>query len=365
MAISIHHRLLLILLAAVIGVLWAPLIVAQSSAAPGRIEVPVADDAAAAREAATREGIEQVLRRLTGRADIAEAPVGRRIRQNAGDYLQGFAYREAPVERSGPGDTDRAGATAGADEATALRLIARFDVRRLREALVAAGVPIWPERAPTVLAWVAMDAEGSRRILQAGDSDGLRAQLTAAAAALGVRVLFPIMDLEDIGALGYADIAGGFVEPVLRASQRYGADRVLAGRVAVAADGTRTARWLLAADAGRVTRWQAQGAASDALVEQTVENMVRRLRAAFAYLPDLQARTRLTVRIDGIVDLATHERVVTRLRSLSGVERVNPVRVRDGQVDFELAITTRAERVRQALDRDARLQPAADGYRWE
>ena len=341
------QRLLISLAVLALLVAIAP-VAAQSSSTPGRVEVPVDSDSDAARASAAAEGLSRVLARLTGNPDIADSAVGRRLRGEAETYLQGFAYREvsAPVDE--------------------LRLLARFDVRRLREALVGAGHPIWPDRPPTVLVWAAVDDAGERRIVQAGDRGGLRMQLAEAGAALGIRLLFPIMDLEDMGAITYSDIAVGFVDPVIAASRRYGADRVLAGRLMATTADAVAGRWLLAdPDAGTARRWQVRAEDTAEAIEATAAAMAAELREAFAYQPDLRARGRLALAISGIHDLATHDRVVDRLLALSGVERVNPVAVGDDRVRFELAISVEPQRVRDALARDERLRPAEDGFRWE
>jgi hypothetical protein len=47
------------------------------------------------------------------------------------------------------------------------------------------------------------------------------------------------------------------------------------------------------------------------------------------------------------------------------VERVNPVRVQEDVVQFELAISTTEARVMDALERDGRLTGSDAEYRWE
>ncbi len=340
-----RHPALLVLLVGLLGALLTSPGLARDLPSPGRVEVPVADQTDRARQAATAAGIDGVLKRLTGDPAVTETAAAAEMRDQADDYLQGFSYR-----RGEDGDSF---------------LVARYDVRRLREALVAADIPIWPQRPPTVLAWVSMDDGDGPRILQSGDPGELGDQLAHAAADLGVRMLFPIMDLQDLAAISHADIAAGFVDPVIDASGRYGSDRLLAGQV-VARGGAARVGWMLVDPEQATTRrWRVTGEAAGQLVDETLEPLLEQLRERFTYLPDLGARGRLTVRVAGIRDLAIHDRVTERLESLAGVAQVITLGVRGDAADFELSISVEPDQVRDSLNRDARLVATTDGYRWE
>lgn len=328
----------------------APAVGAQPTGSPGRADVPVTDGSDAARDAAVSQAVTRVVLRLTGDPTVLASDSVAELRREADDYLQGYAYRE-----EGPSDDAPAG----------LRLIARFDVQRLRETLVEAEIPIWPDRPPSVLVWLGRDSEGEREILGSGDADGLTTDLVDAAAALGVNLLFPIMDLQDLSAISYGDLAGGFADPVAEASQRYGADRILAGRLAAAGDAGVDGRWMYIAPDGAVDRWGESADEALGLLGRALDGLVARLRDDYAYLPDLEARGRLEIEVGGIDSLALHERVVERLIALSGVERVNPVRIDAERVVFELAISTPADRVLEALERDGRLVGDEAEYTWE
>ena len=54
-------------------------------------------------------------------------------------------------------------------------------------------------------------------------------------------MLFPLLDIEDMSQVEFADLWGGFDEPVLAASERYNASSVLIGRLR--ADGLSIGRW--------------------------------------------------------------------------------------------------------------------------
>ncbi len=322
----------------------------------GEAEVAVADDAERTRNQALPTALGQVLVRLSGDPDVVDRAIGEQLLANADDYLQSFTYRQPSAEPS-----DQAGRSA---QALSLHLRVQFDARALRDALIAAQVRVWPQPGPTVLVWLAQEQNGTRALLDAESGAQWREAMRAVARERGFRLLFPLMDLTDLGALSYADIAGGFATPIRRASLRYAPDRVLAARLSVDASGAIAARWMLIGEAMAVERWRDQGAQAEPLARQAAVRLSEQLRADYALLPDLQARRRLSVDVEGIDSLATHQAVVARLQSLAGVERALVTQVTGNTATFELALSVDANQVSEAMARDARLVVDGDGYRW-
>ncbi len=329
---------------------------AQTPAQVGVVTVPVAGESEAARDAALAEAMSRFIVRRTGLADLPQTEAGERLQAQAERYLVGFTYRNVTVQS---GDLTQPG-----PPVIEQRLEARFAVRDIERALVNADIEIWPSPRPTVLVWLAVEAEGERRIAEAGRDDDWFAALRESAEALGVRFIFPLMDLQDLSSLAYADIAAGFAGPLRNASARYGVDEILAGRLQIAADGRVSARWMQLDDERAMQRWQDSAAAMPDLLARAAERVAGELRRVYAYLPDLSAQRLLTVRVQGIDSLEAHNRVVERLQALSGIDRASPMVIDGDQVTFVLAITVDEERVLTALENDARLSAEGDDWRW-
>ena len=164
----------------------------------------------------------RLLTRVTGRADAFLEPALEDVVQNAAQYV---------VQRGYP---DRE------------NLLVTFDARAVEDALVQRNQPVWGEERPLTLLWIAIDAGfGARGILAAETPDTagtdalvaveeeLRTQLELAADDRGLPITLPLWDLQDMGALDFIDVWGGFSDRVRQASERYGADAVLSGRVRV------------------------------------------------------------------------------------------------------------------------------------
>ena len=321
----------------------------------GQIEVPVADESPSARPPAVAKAIGALLVRLTGRPDVVDLPVGERIRAQASSYLQGFSYRQ------GPAATDQT----NADSAEQTWLNTRFDASRLRDILVRRGIEVWPERPPRLLVWIAIEDGAQRRFSHAEMDAPLQRALREQAQALGVQVMFPLLDLEDLRALRPADVAAGFAQPIQAASARYAPDRIMSVRLNDLNAQRVTGRWTLMSDEAVLQRWRTADAALDTSVEHSTQRVVAQLRQALAYLPDLFASGRLQIVVAGIDGLMTHDRIAQRLESLAGVERVTTLAIEGDAVRYGLAITTPEAGVREAIERDSRLLADGEQYRWQ
>ena len=211
--------------------LMALLVLSESSAAIFEnlytVTVPLEFEVIEGQQPLTEEDYVQLamgrlLTRVTGRTDAFLEPALEDLMQNAAQFV---------VQRGYP---DRE------------NLLVTFDARAVEDALVQRNQPVWGEERPLTLLWVAIDAGfGERGILSAETptttrsdaltavEEELRAQLELAASDRGLPITLPLWDLQDMGAIDFIDVWGGFSDRVRQASERYGADAVLSGRVRV------------------------------------------------------------------------------------------------------------------------------------
>ena len=108
-------------------------------------------------------------------------------------------------------------------------------------------MPVWGPERPLTLLWVAVDdGVGGRALLGANETTELgapttpqmtallttvREEIVAAADERGLPIAWPLLDLEDLNAVTFTDVWGGFEDRIVAASTRYRADAVLIGRV--------------------------------------------------------------------------------------------------------------------------------------
>lgn len=309
---------------------------AESGLFQARIAVP--DQSEGARSEAARDGLEQVLERLTGRPDIASDDALTELLDAAQRYVQRFGY-----ERGDDGETE-------------LRL--RYDGPAIQDALIQEDIPVWPAaERPRMLTWVVIDESGQRRILSSEDHPELRQTLREAAAQQGLSLLFPLMDIEDQQAVTASDLWGNFAEPIRAASERYDPRAILVGRLD-RRGGDWRGRWTLYRD-DEVRDWRASDGDMQATLESGMVTGARTLAQAYARVPDPDDVARLVIRVRGIGDMGGYGEVIAELEDMDNVAGVDPVRVGDASVDFRLQVQGLSESVLERL-RSERLLVEVD-----
>lgn len=123
-----------------------------------------------------------------------------------------------------------------------------FVTSRVEQVLTEQGMPVWGPERPLTLLWVAVDdGAGGRALLGASGAadqfgapappsmteliEEVRNEIMTAADERGLPIAWPLLDLQDLGAVSLLDVTGGFDERIVAASARYGADAVLIGSV--------------------------------------------------------------------------------------------------------------------------------------
>jgi uncharacterized protein len=283
------------------------------------------------RDEAFRAALGKVLVRITGRRDVAARPEVAPLLGNAASYAQQF---RRPVPD---------------------RLWAAFDGTAVERELAALGLPVWGAERPSTLLWIAIDAGGGRRFVLASveefeEEAAIREELLAAASDRGLPMVFPLMDAEDRAQASFAEVWGGFEDSILAASERYGADAVLVGRLA--ADDLGHGRWMLYAADG-VERWTG-GAA------ESIGRLADLFAARFAVVSLGEARPVHLV-VSGVDSIEDYGRISRFLGSLTAVESLGVESVEGDEVVFRVALRGEPGTLDEAVRLGGLLHPDGTG----
>jgi hypothetical protein len=331
-------------LPAVVFVVAAVCAAAVSAATfPNLYRVTVVPEAGAedARAAATRQAMARLLIRVTGDRSAPLDPQLAAMIEDPSRYLNSYGL-------------DRQG-----------RAQVGFNANLVDQALSALSRPVWgPERPLTVL-WVAVDnGAGERALLGANEltvnelgvefSDEMRTlagdlkrELLAVADERGLPVVLPLLDIEDMTAVSFTDVWGGFEEPVLAASQRYGADAVLIGRVRPGAFGNEV-QWLLL-----------QSGRRDALGGVTVRDGLDAAADRFAAeLSVVGGASTARLSVQGVDSPADYARVVSYLETLSVLQSVDVESYDRGVLTLRVAARGDSRVLERVLSFGGVLEPA-------
>jgi hypothetical protein len=308
--------------------------------------VPDPEMAPQARRAdSTQRAMARLLIRVTGRRSAPTEPGLAELVRNAAAYESEYIPLSATESRF------------------------RFSRSAIEAVLTRQELPIWGDERPLTLLWIAVDLGGGQRAELAAVPDDGRVgpigsrpsnELPAEYAELfeaitlplldavderGLPVVLPELDAADRALVRFADVYGGFDESVALAAERYGADAILIGRIAVTEAGP-VVQWLLRQGERRqLLSGIDPRAGIDALAEQFVREYAT------------VGGTRLTfVTIRGIESWPDFGRVYDYVQSRSFIESVD-VESQSLDGDMRLRVVTRSDdsQLRQLLTLDDRL----------
>ncbi|WP_147291795.1 DUF2066 domain-containing protein [Alteromonas aestuariivivens] len=176
-----------------------------------RAKIPVADQSRESLSRASREALAQVVVKMSGKRDSVKNPVLSAAIRNPTKLLRSYQFEV--IDQT-------------------LYLVADFDAESIESILRTEGFPIWDQRRPDGLLWLALEQDnGNRVILDEANSRELGQVITTTAEQRGVPVSMPLMDITDSQAISIYDVWGQFASSLTQASQRYGADFVLGARI--------------------------------------------------------------------------------------------------------------------------------------
>lgn len=304
--------------------------------------VPVADRSEAARGAAVRQALGEVLTRLSGDPAVLRQAGSAALLSKANRYLQQYQYE---------GDE-----MAGVSGALALR--AGFDGSALEADMRQQGLPLWGRTRPPALVWLAVD-DGNRRYLLAADAaDPVYSELSKAASRQGLELILPMNDLQDQTQLSYNDVADGALEKVRQASQRYASQAILVGRLQ--ASGSQWgSQWRLNATGGD-SHWQTGTATLGVTLDQALAKAAEGLttRAPARNLAG-QGASQLTLRVEGVAGLSDYARISEYLNGLAPVRSVVLDNAQGQRLEFRLDVQGGAAGLEQTLALGGILEHAA------
>jgi hypothetical protein len=317
---------------------------ATGATVPDLYNVTVPPDPAAPnqREAALEAAMTQLLIRVTGSRSVAFDPA-----------LQGLIA--APEQYLTSYGLDRQG-----------RALVGFSRTQVERALEGLGAPVWGPERPLTMLWVAVDdGAGGRALLGAEDTsdpgatmtptlaallESVRDEIVATAVERGLPIAWPLLDLQDLDAVTFTDVWGGFEDRIVAASARYRADAVLIGRVRPGVLGNEV-EWLFVAGSER--QGLPRGGVRDGLDA-----------AADRYAAELStvggaSLTALTVH--DVSTSADYARVMSYLERQSVLERVDIESFAAGTLNLRVAARGDARVLGRVLALGGVLRPAAVG----
>jgi hypothetical protein len=283
------------------------------------VTVPYSGD----NDAAFRQGMRDVLIRVTGRPDAPELPNLAPLVANASRYVTSFR------------------------RAAGNQLTVNFDGSAIENAVDASGLAFWGNERPVTLVWLALDrGAGRRALVSASDTSAEKGRVDTSAERHGLPIVWPDAGDDLVRAMQQA--WSGNHDELVDAARRYGADGVLIGRARLAGTGAYEVDWSF------VSGGVAGGSAGD--LEAGPALAAGRYAGIYAS-QGAARRSELTVTVTGIASVESYATAMRTLSRLQPVRGVSVDEVKDDAVSFRVNVRGDPEALGQALLRDGRLVP--------
>jgi len=294
--------------------------------------VPVSDKGRATREQALTEAFRNMLVQVSGYSGVLEDPAVTEALDSVDRYVRQFRYR---TREPGPESPEPLGFWVQFDSTGVEQLLRRHDL------------PVWSSARPVMLVWLAVEENGKRRLVGAGDTH-YAPLLKAQSAIRGLPLRLPLLDLTDKTQLRPGDVWGDFRGAILAASERYEAQAVLAGRLYRRPSGKWQVRWALY-QGGEAVHWENGGPDLKEVLGAGIDASADTISLRYTRAYGERSESTITLRVQDIANLEDYSRALRYLGSVSGVEQVRVMEMGPDYTLFRLWLDGSSNSVIQAL----------------
>jgi hypothetical protein len=318
-------------------------------------QIPVTNDGEAERNRAFREAFAAVVVKVSGDPRWLENLAIERAIAQAQNYVEATSYISESIQLPLEDNTLPLDSDEEQFYTAEQRIISvNFAAALINELLEDAGIPIWDDNRPSVLVWMVLqNSAGEREFLTVGSNPEIVKVMQDFAAARGLPIIFPVLDFEDRKSLS-ENIAWNLDEAAISsASERYGADSILAGRLHFTASGELVGLWQF--------RFQEETDVFDGFDSELksylydpLNRITTQLAGYFAILPESIDGGTVRLRIDGIKNLNDYSSLLNYVENLGLVATVTTAEVDGERIELQLSLVgdTRQLYEQIALDRD-------------
>ena len=286
----------------------------------------------------TRSALAQVLVKVSGQPAVLENPLLQEALMDGRRYMQRYRYLRDQLPAG-----------------EALNLEVYFDATSINALLQQADAPLWTANRPPVLLWLVVDDGDGRTVATPETHTALFQSLEASMDKRGVPVTYPLYDLEDLRSLRVDALWRMDELEVYRASQRYGHDNVLVGRLTALPGERWMGDWTYLyredSSAGSIYGQPAM-AVSAALSNFVADRMGARYAVAAG-----EVEEPLLVRVDSVNGYADYHALLTFFAEVELVSDVWLAYLEGRSAVFRLTAQADADSLGSILSLDRRLEP--------
>jgi len=301
------------------------------------IEMPVADQTTSVRLEAFGEAFKLVVIKVSGSDDALQSPAFSRPMQSSARYVKQFRYINRKDENSESFDSGQ------------LYLKIDFNQQLVEGLLRENNYPIWGRERPGSLLVVSYDVNETIRLVSGDTTPEIIELLDEAAVKLGVPVLFPLMDLEDIALVNIGDIVSRQYENIDILADRYAPDALVIGQIVGRSGKGWHGDWEVRF-AEQVFKWQYKGSSRQQIIDQAIKHLAQVLALEYALEDHRRVDQALFMNVSSMPNFNQLISVQRYLESLSVVDSVRIALISGDEVTFKLKLRNDADDLQRLID---------------
>ena len=282
--------------------------------------VPLDGHSEKERQRAIKQGLLDVLVKVTGDRSIGRHKSVVSMLQRSGQYVASFGY-----ENLNAGEFQQA-------------LKVKYIEKSVNQVIKSNQLPVWPVNRPDLLTWIVIDTpETGRTFLSRDDtSETTYNHIDKLFSARGMNVVYPLLDLQDNMTLPAEEAWSLNQELMSSASKRYPVTAWLLVRAYKTSAGTWKSAWLMAEGAETYFN-ESDGEDLTTLLSGIVDSSIDRMAEKYTYIPSYVSRE-LTLQISNIQSFEQYAAMRKLLEGLSMISRSSVKSLNGSQVVVDLSI---------------------------
>jgi hypothetical protein len=301
------------------------------------VELPVADQTTGLRLESFSQAFRQVVVKVSGSDDALRSPAFERPIESSARYVKQFRY----INRSLPED----------DEFDAERLILRidFDQQLIESLLRENNFPVWGRERPSSLLVISYDVNENIKLVTQDSTPNLIEALDRAASIHAVPVLFPLMDLEDIGLVNIGDIVSREYGKIQTMAARYAPDALLVGQILGRSGQGWQGDWEVRF-ADQIFKWKFKASSKKEVTEQVIRHLAKILALEYALEDHRRVEQTLLLSVSALEGIDNLIKVQKYLKSLNVVDSVHVAMINKNVITYRLKLRNNPEDLQRLID---------------
>lgn len=237
-----------------------------------------------------------------------------------------------------------------------------FDRNKINQALKEMQQPVWGDTRPSTLIWLIQHSKLlSDNQIKAGFDSSLSFAIKQTELARGIRVQFPLMDLEDNLALSVSDVKGRFYDQVSSASSRYGRSHFVTAELIELGNERWKLSWQLLQKMDGASRQRTLLSeefvdSKSSVMKKMVDALADYYAGQYAVLDNNGEKFTQLLHIDGVSSLAQLAQLDNVLNSMLVISSYNIVAAEGEQVSIEVKINGSVTSFKNTLVAQSHLQ---------